>query len=106
MKFKDLINKIEEESEKLYKIKNYHENSIDIFVNNYSKIGKNLNLDIECVVDFGGEGQGDYWYRIFKIEDIFIKIDGSYQSYHGYDYREWRDVKEVFPKEKTIIVYE
>lgn len=57
------------------------------------------------VEDFGGEGQGDTYYIIYKFidHDVYIKFDGWYASHAGAEYNK---MYEVFPKEKTITVYE
>lgn len=39
----------------------------------------------------------------FKEHDIYVKVSGYYSSYNG---TEWSTLREVKPKEKTIIVYE
>lgn len=60
------------------------------------------------VDQYGGEGQGDTWYSIkyFPDHDVYLRVDGWYQSYSGTDFNEWEDVTEVRPKQKTITVYE
>lgn len=53
----------------------------------------------------GGEGQGEYAEVIFTVDGRrFFRKTGSYYSYDGY----WWDgpFREVFPKQKTITVYE
>ena len=37
------------------------------------------------VEQYGGEGQGDTWYSVkhFPSLDIYLKVDGYYQSYNG-----------------------
>lgn len=54
----------------------------------------------------GCEGGGDYAERVFLFKDhnIYLKVTGFYSSYHGTDWE--YDWTEVFPKEKTITVYE
>lgn len=66
-------------------------------------------LDWEEVEQYGGEGQGDTWYSVkyFSKHDIYIKVDGYYQSYNGTEfYNGWNSCSQVFPKQKTITVYE
>ena len=68
---------------------------------------KELNLgDVKCVDSYGGEGQGETYYKVyhFKNHDVYIRIDGFYQSYNGAEFD--NPPYEVKPKEKTIIVYE
>ncbi len=60
---------------------------------------------VEEVAQRGGEGEGEDWYSVqyFKEHDVYIRIDGYYNSYNGTDFD--NDVYEVFPSEKTITVY-
>lgn len=75
---------------------------------------KKYNLDptklyLTEVEQFGGEGQGDTCYYVFKIEHPehgigYIKYFGNYDSWSG---SEWdNDAIMVEPIEKTIVVYE
>lgn len=57
----------------------------------------------------GGMDEGSNWTstKYFHKHDIYIKVQGYYQSHHGTDfYDEWDSCSEVRPVEKTIIVYE
>ena len=60
------------------------------------------------VVDEVGnrEGGGDYSHLVFYVveEDKYYKLEGYYSSYNGTYWNGF--VTEVYPKEKTIIVYE
>ena len=63
----------------------------------------------EEVDQYGGEGQGDTWYSIkyFPEHDVYIRVNGWYQSYNGTEfYNGWECCEEVKPKQKTITVYE
>lgn len=62
---------------------------------------------VECVDEYGGEGQGDDYWRVWKFVDhnVFIKIDGRYSSYDGVDFYD-SEVTEVQPVTKQVIVYE
>lgn len=57
----------------------------------------------------GGEGEGDYYHVVLKIErygydDTYIKYVGHYDSWNG---TEWYDTFNVVrPKEITVTVYE
>jgi hypothetical protein len=65
--------------------------------------------EYEEVDQYGGEGQGDTWYSVkyFKQHDVYIRVDGYYQSYDGVDfYNGWESCKEVKPVIKTITAYE
>lgn len=57
--------------------------------------------------NYGGEGEGEYCYGVIRFQGKFYKAEWSYYSYDGCEYDCIADtVKEVAPKEKTIIVYE
>lgn len=61
------------------------------------------------VAQHGGEGQGDEWWSVkyFPDHDVYVKVEGWYQSYNGTEFEGWEDaVYEVRPQEKTITVYE
>ena len=76
---------------------------------NTSEISKNENGEalvklgvksIKNVDQYGGEGQGETFYSIFKFifendEETFIKFDGWYASYSGAEYQEAHIVKPV-----------
>jgi len=52
------------------------------------------------------EGGGSYAEIVFHFKDhnVYLRVTGYYSSYHGTDWEE--DWTEVFPREKTITVYE
>lgn len=63
----------------------------------------------QVVKQHGGEGQGSSYYtvRYFKDHDVYIRVDGYYQSHYGTDFEPWdKSASIVTPKEKTITVYE
>lgn len=65
-------------------------------------------LKYELVEDFGGEGQGDDYYKVFRFytaggQEAFVQFDGWYASYEGSSYDDWFFVA---PKEVMVIVYE
>jgi hypothetical protein len=63
----------------------------------------------EEIDSYGGEGQGETWYSIkyFPEHNIYIRVDGFYQSYNGTEFYDgWNCCSEVRPIEKTITVYE
>lgn len=67
------------------------------------------NLNWVEVDQYGGEGQGDSWWSVkyFPEHNVYIKVDGWYQSYNGTEFCDgWDCCSEVFPVEKTITVYE
>lgn len=62
---------------------------------------------IEEADSYGGEGQGDTYYVInyFKDHNVYIKTSGWYSSGNGVSFHYgWGS--EVFPKQKTVTVYE
>ena len=57
--------------------------------------------------DTGGEGEGEYCYGVFKLQDKIYKAEWSYYSYSGCEYGDIEStLKEVKPVQKTVIVYE
>lgn len=64
--------------------------------------------EVNEVVQFGGEDLGSTWYSIkhFPKHDVYLKVNGYYQSHYGTDIYDWNQVGIVRPTEKTIIVYE
>ena len=62
---------------------------------------------IDEVDQYGGEGEGDTWYSVkyFPAHDVYIRIDGFYSSGNGTEFVDGYGYQ-VFPKEKTITVYE
>lgn len=64
---------------------------------------------IEEVTRYGGEDMGSTWYSVkyFPKHDIYIRVDGWYQSYHGTEFGSWEEAcSEVRPTTKQITVYE
>lgn len=51
------------------------------------------------------EGGGSHSEKVIYFEkfDCYVSVTGYYTSYDGTDWDSW---KQVFPKEKTITVYE
>ncbi len=68
-------------------------------------------VKVTLVDSYGGEGDGDTYYRVYKLineedskDTIFVKFDGYYSSYNGTDW----DNEECFkvePEEVTVIEY-
>lgn len=55
----------------------------------------------------GGEGGSEYCYGVFELDGKFYKAEYSYFSYDGHEYDNiHKTLKEVFPKEKLVTVYE
>lgn len=61
----------------------------------------------EYVDNFGGEGQGDEYWSVYKFskddEIVHIKFNGWYQSYNG---SEFDSIKFVEPKQVMVTKYE
>jgi hypothetical protein len=66
-----------------------------------------LGIDMVSVYHYGGEGQGEQYYKVWKFsrdkEEVYFKFNGYYQSYNGATYDEYFQVK---PKEVQVIQYE
>ena len=60
---------------------------------------------VESVENFGGEGQGDEYWTVFKLTkdgaESFWKIPGWYQSFQGGEL-EWSDVYQVESYERMV----
>lgn len=58
------------------------------------------------VESYGGEGQGERYFNIYKFEDhdIFVKENGFYTSFDGVEWDD--DFQEVRPTSKTVTIYE
>lgn len=62
---------------------------------------------VEHEVSYGGEGQGDAYWRVVKVSKdgeptTYWRYDGYYASHAGGEYE---NVSQVTPKEKTITVW-
>lgn len=62
---------------------------------------------VETVDSYGGAGEGSLYYTVrhFIDHNVYIKTEGYYSFYHGTDW-DFGHGEEVFPKQKTITVYE
>lgn len=65
-----------------------------------------LGLTFEFEDRYGGEGQGDEYWSVYKFsrgeEFVYVKFDGWYASYNGAEFSEWYFVE---PQEKVITVF-
>lgn len=56
--------------------------------------------------NYGGEGMGEEYWIVYKFsqgnEEVYVKFDGSYQSYDGSTYDSWFFVT---PKQVTVTQY-
>lgn len=71
------------------------------------QIFKNNNIFFSLEDSYGGEGQGDSYWSVYKFvntennEDVvYVKFDGWYASYSGSEFSRWFFVE---PKEETVI---
>ena len=57
---------------------------------------------VTCVDSYGGEGQGDEWYKVFKLRtpmaDRYFYLPGYYRSFDGATIND-EDMHEVYPKQ-------
>jgi len=65
---------------------------------------------VSAVVQDGGEGQGDRYFIVWKLTDengdeYYFRADGYYSSYEGVEW-DGAELRQVTPREKTIVVYE
>jgi hypothetical protein len=70
----------------------------------YFELGK-----IEEIDNYGGEGMGDEYWRVYYLSkyDMYIKVEGYYQSYDGASFPlTFRAAfSQVYPKEVTKTIY-
>jgi hypothetical protein len=92
-----------EELERRYDLRGFKDFADEWASGELPNIGKWKEVDSECHND-------EDWssVRHFIDHHIFIEITGYYTSYEGTSFEEeWDgDIREVFPVEKTITVYE
>lgn len=65
--------------------------------------------EIEEIAQQGGEGEGSTWYSVkyFKDHNIYIRVDGYYQSYNGTEFYDgWNCCSECKPVERLVTFYE
>lgn len=58
---------------------------------------------LSFVEHYGGEGQGDEYWTVFKVADRYFRINGWYSSYEGGEYD--GALEEVFPEQVTRTEY-
>lgn len=73
----------------------------------YRAASKFFQEETETVEEEGGEGEGDYacYTYFFKKANVYLKLEGGYASYVGYDFSDG----EFFiakPVEVTVTKYE
>jgi hypothetical protein len=61
---------------------------------------------VQCVEqDGGGEGGAESCHIILKVDGEYWQYNYSYYSHHGYEHYN-NTLMQVFPKEKTVTVFE
>ena len=62
--------------------------------------------NVKTVDKYGGEGMGEKYYHVYHFvdHDVYIRINGYYQSYNGACFE--IAPYEVKPIERTVIFYE
>ena len=108
-KFKEIIDLIDSDPESNGWGDSYCSVETALFRNDFSTDGINLFIDwkIECVDSYGGEGQGENYYSVYKVTDpsgnyCFVKFNGSYYSYDGANYDRYF---QVIGKKVEVIQY-
>lgn len=95
------------EYERLYSEWRAIQNPDDLMRNEYlESIGLGPWEEIE---HYGGEDCGSTWYSIkhFTKHNVYVKVDGWYQSYHGTDFDGWDTAcSEVRPVQKMVTVFD
>ena len=64
--------------------------------------------EVKTVDQHGGEGEGEDWYIVYHFvnHDVYVRVNGWYQSYHGTEFDGWDSCSEVRPKERMVTFYE
>ena len=95
---KDIINKLDELGITIpaFAWDNYDKQELKQHVGEYKQVYRK-----------GGEDQGSEYVIVWHFidHDVYIRVEGYYQSYSGTDWSD-SEFKIVRPQEKTIIVYE
>jgi len=77
-----------------------------VTVTNYDHVTFTEGTTTECVENFGGEGQGNNFYAVWKWTSgdsvVYTDFNGWYASHYGHEYEDWSFVE---PQQKTITVY-
>lgn len=108
-KFKEIIDLIDSDPESHGWNGYYSSVEQSLFHGDFYTDGIDLFNDwkIECVDSYGGEGQGEMYYNLYKVTDpsgnyCFVKFDGSYYSYDGANYDRYF---QVIGKKVEVVQY-
>lgn len=73
----------------------------------YGEFDDDVFGEVREVYSKGGEGKGEDWERVYHFVDhnVYLSMQGFYSSYGGTDFDNY-EPKEVFPKQKTVTVFE
>jgi hypothetical protein len=59
----------------------------------FLQAAEEAGVTFEHEANHGGEGQGEQYWSVYKFtkgsESVFVKFNGSYQSYNGSEFDEW-----------------
>lgn len=115
MKFTEIKEKLQE----LFEVQNSEFDTFYEFVDDQMTDNNPVMLKIvdalgkvQQIHQEGGSDQGSHWESVmhFIDQNVYIKICGYYSSYEGVDFGSdlWDSTVffEVFPKQKTITIYE
>lgn len=87
-------------------LNNYNSNAVAIFNEDFDKDTLPPNVKMKEEDNYGGEGQGESYWRVNSFEKdgekLYVKFDGSYYSYDGSTYDSWFFVE---PREVIVTQY-
>ena len=67
---------------------------------------RSKQIKVTNVDSYGGEGEGEEYWSVYEFnrgeESVYVKFNGSYQSYDGSTYDEWFFVT---PKDVVVTKY-
>lgn len=85
---------IKDSKQKLKEALNSDADAHDLLVSGW---GADKVPGFEFVEHYGGEGQGEAYWSVFKYDGVYFRISGYYMSYDGADIDvwDWQVVKPV-----------
>ncbi len=93
---KDAISEWEEENDRADFYDEVEYGDIELTIDGQTVTAKNEE-------QYGGEGQGDEYWIVFRVADQLFEKDGYWQSWEGGEYD--GDLYEVEPYEVTVTKY-
>ena len=83
-----------------------YEDELDEFDGDEKLYLESIGLPTEYKEVAGRSDTSEFWSVVhFPVEDIYIKITGTYDSYGQYDHYYDDKVTQVFPKQVTKTIY-